>query len=751
MQNHQAGKSYPKLFDTDVIDFVHYMNTVKRCFWRITGLAIFLTILVGSVAISLTPQYTSNVSILIDAEQANISSIEEIYGLDSSSKEYFATQNQILQSRQIATRVVEEMQLQENVHFNSAIIFADKSTLSLFIENAKDILKSALPVAAQEIEIAQTPEQILNSRKSYATSLLMERMLTKPINSTQVVEVIVESPDSVLSADIANTIADVYIESYIETKLKMNDKATIWLNDSLQGLRSKLDSAEKKLADFYEREQLVDIDGVVGLASGEVQQLSDQLISAQVVLQRNQAIFEQVNRVGVTLAELSTMPEILNHPSIQEVKRDEAIARSKVSELKEVYGPRHPKLMAARAEANSISNSLRQQIINLVSGIVNEYHTIESTVNALRNDVEAAKGNFRKLSGLDNTRKVLQREGDTNQLLYDSFFTRLKETDHLDGFESAKARVLDYARPANKPSKPNKVLIVAGAFLLTFGFGMILAIVFDAMNVSIRSVDDVERKLGQRMLGIIPWQAHKRKEDLALRHFFNMRQHQFSESVRSLRASLQLLNTDKEKSHTILVTSSVPKEGKSTVAVNLAFALGQVSKVLLVDADFRKPAIAKLFELPDFQPGLANAVGGTHTLIECIVNDKESNLDVLCAGTITFNSQDLLASDTFGDVMQTLSISYDYIIVDSGPTQAVSDTIVVSKYCDSLIYVVKSDSTSEKIITSGLKRFMQVGHRVDGIVLNQVDLKKAKKSGDYEGYCDKYDYSIFASSSNLKT
>jgi capsular exopolysaccharide synthesis family protein len=750
MQNHQKKQEQVRLFDTDVIDFMHYINIVKRYFWRITGCALILSILAGLFAVSLTSQYTSTVSILIESEQTNISSIEEVYGIDSSSKEYFATQTQIIQSRQIATRVVEQMKLHENEHFNLDVMLANKSVIFSVIDKAKGILRSAVPFVAQKKEIAQTPEQKLNSRKSYATSLLMESMITTPIKSTQVVEVSVESPDSALSAQIANTIAEVYIKSYVDTKLEMTGKATQWLSESLDELRNKLDTAEQNLAEFYEREQLVDIDGVVGLASGEVQQLSDQLISAQVNLKRNRAIFEHVNKEGVTLAELSTLPEVLNHPSIQEVKRDEAIAKSKVSELKEIYGPKHPVMMAAQAESNSISNSLRQQISNLVSGIVNEHRTIESTVDALKKDVEAAKRNFRKLSGLDNTRRVLQREGDASQQLYDTFFTRLKETNHLDGFESTKARVLDYARPAMNPSKPKKGLIVLGAFVLSFGFGMLIAIVLDAMDSSIRSVEDVERKLGQRMLGIIPWQAHKKKQGLALRHFFSTEQQKFSESVRTLRANLQLLNSDKDQSQTILITSSVPKEGKSTVAVNLAFAFGQVSKVLLVDADLRKPTIAKRFKLNDEQPGLVDVVEGTNTLIECIVSDQESNIDVLCAGAITQNSPNLLSSDKFGDVMQTLSIAYDYIIVDSGPTQAISDTIIMSKYCDSLVYVVKSDSTDEGVISSGLNRYIQVGHRVDGIVLNQVDLKKAKKSGQYEGYLDRYDYSIYANASKQK-
>lgn len=742
MANKQAEQLEAKLFDADVIDFGQYLQTIKRYFWRIAGLAIFLTLLVTLIVLSLTPMYTAKVSLLIEADRTNVLSIEEVYGIDSSRKEYFETQYEILRSRQIAERVVERLQLQDSPFFNKDEFEENKGATNSIIESIKQSIRMALPFLPQEPIVTITGEELEASRKSFAASLLVGSTTVTPIKNTQVVQVSIETPSARLSADIANTFADVYIESYLDAKLEMTEKATSWLNTSLQGLRSKLDEAEAKLADFYEQEQLVDIDGVVGLASEELQQLSDQLIDAQVALQRNQAIYEQVNRQGLSVNELASVPEVLNHPSIQSVKREEVIAQSKVSELREVYGPKHPIMIAANAELNSILNSLRQQVANLVSGITNEYRSTEAKVRALQRDVERAKSEFRKLSSLENTRRTLQRDVDINQQMYDSFFTRLKETDQLGGFESANARVLDAAKPPISPSKPRKALIIGVAFVLSGGLGVFLALSLEALNSGIRSTDDVERKLSQRMLGLIPWQPHKKREDLALRHFFDPNHHIFSEAVRTLRTSLQLLNIDKP-SQTILVTSSVPKEGKSTVSVNLSFALGQLSKVLLIDTDLRRPSIGKLFALPGFQPGLANVISGSHSLEECIVADQQSNLDILCAGTLPPNPQELLASKNFSDLMQVLRERYDYIVLDSAPTQAVSDAIVVSKQCDSLVYVVKADSTSDKIINNGLSRFIEIGHRIDGVVLNQVDLKKAKRTGEYSGFYDQYGYNSY--------
>ncbi|MFC3121289.1 GumC family protein [Agaribacter flavus] len=728
----------------DIIDFGQYFQTIKRYWWRITGLSVFLTLLITLVLLSLTPTYQAKVSLLIEAEQTNINPIEEVYGLDSTRKEYFQTQYQVLRSRQIAQRVVERMSLHEHDLFNKEVILANKSSFSKWFENFKYKIKASLPFLPQVERKTLTSEEQLKSRIGYATSLLMQSTVVAPIKNTQVVEVFVESANSKLSADIANTIADVYIENYLEAKLEMTGKATAWLNQSLQGLRDKLNSSEEQLAEFDEQNLIVNIDGVVGLKADEVQQLSDQLLDAQLQLQREGVIFEQINQNGASIEDLAVLTEIQNHPAVQNVKREEVKLQSRVSELQEVYGPKHPRMISAVAELNSIKDSLDQQISGLVSSINTDYGNSRAKVSALQSDLESAKKELRRLSSIDNQRRVLQRDVDINQQLYDSFFTRLKETDQVGGFETANARVLDAAMPPSSPSKPKKSAAVVAAFVLSFGFGAVLALVLEALNSGIRSVDDVERKLNQRMLGIIPWEPHKKKENLSLRHFFDPKHHSFSESVRTLRTSLQLLNIDKP-SQTILVTSSVPKEGKSTVSINLAFALGQLNNVLILDTDLRRPSIGKQFELPGFQPGLANIIAGTHSLEECIVHDEESNVDIIAAGTLPPNPQELLASDKFSALMEHLRRKYDHIVIDSAPTQAVSDAIVVSKHCDSLVYVVRSDSTSAKVINNGLSRFVEIGHRIDGVVLNQVDIKKANKTGGYAGFYDQYGYNSYNS------
>lgn len=732
----QGNESNLRLKDyEDIIDLAHYLKLVNQNKWPILILATVITLLATLTALSLTPLYKSTASLLIESAETNIVSIEQVYGLDSSKQEYFETQYEVLKSRHIAEKVVDRLELGSNPLFTDKLKSDDDS----LAHKLKSYIKSVLTFLPQNPEVELTEEQLEEQYKEKVILLFADNLTITPVPNTQVVKISYISESPKLSTKVANAVAEVYIDSYLEAKFEMTNKATTWLNDSLQGLRERLNASEKKLSDFFEREQVVNLDGVVGLASEELQGLSEQLLQAENRLKQNEIIYEQVQNYRGNIEKLEKLPEVQNHPSIQTVKKSELEAESKVSELSKVYGPKHQKMISAQAELASIQATLQRQVQSLVSGITNEYQQAQQQVQRAKSAVQKAKQEFRNLTNLDSQRKILQREVDVNQQLYDSFFTRLKETSEVEGFETANARVLDKATIPLFPAAPNKTLIVAGAFVLSILLGIFVTIFLDFLNSGIRSVDDVERRLGQRMMGLIPWQPHKKKEDLPLREFFNKEHHAFVEAVRTLRTSLQLLDLTGEKKVT-MVTSSVPKEGKTTVSINLAFSLGQLGKTLLIDADLRKPSISKRFGLPGFQPGLANLIAGTHQLEECITHDASSNIDVITAGPVSHNPQELLFSPNFKALIDKLKQSYEHIVIDTAPTQAVSDAIVVSEFCDTLLFVVKADSTNEKLVQNGLSRFMNVGKRIDGIVLNQVDVRKANNAYAYSGYYDQYGY-----------
>ncbi|WP_137167944.1 GumC family protein [Salinimonas lutimaris] len=723
------------ILDDETIDFAHYWQVFKRYAGRIILLAVLFTILVALIVMKMTPIYSATASLLIESQPANVTSIEEVYKSDTSRKDYMQTQYEIIQSRQVAARAVDELDLS-----NDPVFMPQSSGGLTIVKDVKKWVKSKIPFLPKQEKVELTETQKAEKRRQAAINKLMNSISVTLVNNTQVIEVTAVSDSADLAARIANTMGDVYVENYLQAKVDMTSKATSFLTESMEGLKDKLEEAERKLTAFYEDNQLVNLSGgVVGLAAEELEEYSDQLLKAQTTLKQNRTIYEQTQRNGADYSALARLPEVLNHANIQSVRRQLSEAQSRVSELSKVYGPKHPKMVAAQAEYDSVQDTLETQIRDLISSITTQYRSSQDKVANLQEEVANAKAEYRKLSGLENKRRALQREVDINQQLYNSMFTRLKETSEIGGFQSANARILDPAVAPNNPSAPNRTLLIGAAFVVSFGFGVFLAFVLEALNSGVRSVDDVEKKLGQRMLGLIPIIPQKRKENMELRAFFDSKYHQFSEAVRTLRTSLSLMNLEKQN-QAILVTSSVPKEGKSTVSTNLAFALGQLDKTILIDADLRRPSIGKRFNVPAYQPGLSNLTMKTHSLDECLVHDEQSGIDLICAGSIPSNPQELLAGEGFNALITYLKKHYKYVVVDTAPTQAVSDAMVVSKACDSVIYVVRADSTSEKMIQNGLGRFLQVGHRVDGVVLNQVDLRRSDVSERYGGFYDQYGY-----------
>ena len=719
-QNANSLNNQDRLLQEEVIDLRQYWRIVNRFKWRIAALSIAVTMLTAIVVFSMTPRYQATATLMIEAEQAKALSIEEVYGLDSSRKEYFLTQFEILKSKRIAEAVVKKLNLTTHPEFDPE---QQKSSFSL---------RSLLPFLAQDEPLSEEDAASLKLQK--VTESFIERLSISPVRNTQLVKITFESESPKLAAQVANTVADVYISSHLEAKLEMTQQATTWLNSRLDDLRVKLEASESKLQAFQEKEGLVDVEGVRGLAAQELNEITEQLLTARKELKQAASIRELVTASNADITALASLPEVLNHKVIENVKQAEVEASRKVSELSRRYGPKHPKMIAAQDQLASVESKLRDEVRQLVAGIESEYQAALSNERSLSRELSEAKDEYQVISRKESRYSELKREADVNRQLYSAFLTRFHETSETSSFEAANARVTDPALPPRVPAKPKKALIVALAMVVSAMLGVMLAFLFEALNDGVRNPDDVENKLSQRMIGLLPWVEHAKGQRLSLRTFFEANQHQFAESVRTLRTSLVLSHLEKP-AKIISVTSSIPGEGKTTVSENLAFSLVQMERVLLIDADMRRPSVGKDFGLPIYQPGLSNLISGSATLAECIHHDEKSGLDVIPAGAVPPNPQELLASPRFEKALQVLADKYDRIILDTAPAQVVSDALVVSRVAESMLYVVKSDSTRQKVIKDGIGRLLQVGAKLDGVVLNQVDTSsKSSGYGEYYGY-----------------
>lgn len=723
--------------DDDEIDLLHLWHIIWRRKWSIVSLVVIVVMLTALVVLSITPIYRAIATLLIEKKTANVVSIEQVYGLDGSGNEYLQTQFELLRSRSLAERVVRELDLTAHPEFDprqQPEPFIDFDGLLAKLE-FKQLIPLTLPEDLEE-DADPTEEQIFDQ----VTRAFMARINVEPQGKTQMVKIEVDMADARLAARAANALAKGFIESQLEASMDMSMTATNWMNSRLGELRSKLKEAEDRLQAYREKENLVDVQGVATVTANELSLTGDRMIDARRQRAEAESQYRQVQSMrGGGWEKLATVPAVLGHPLIQQFKAEEARARAKVEDLSKRYGPRHPSMESARTELKAATASLRGQVEQIVAGIERNYQLAVANESSLRASFDANKAQIQDISRKEFHLRELQREVETNRTLYDTFMGRLKETAATSDLESANARVVDQATVPTEPVKPRKTLIVGIAGLLALFVGIGLALLIEALNNTFKTTEDVEGKLNLPVLGILPLVKGKVDRARIAQLFHSNSDKGFAESVRTVRTGLVLSGMDAPHKR-IVVTSSIPGEGKTSVAANLAFALAQMGdKVLLIDADMRRPIMGKNFEQPVGTPGLANLIAGTARLEDCIKH--VDGIDLLTAGTVPPNPLELLSSPRFEKLLDALSGQYARIVIDSPPTQAVSDPIVLGTLADALIYVIKSESTAVQLAVKGVGQLLQHNAPVTGVVLNQVDIKKAQKYGyRYGGYYDYYGY-----------
>ena len=720
----------------DVLDLRHYFAVINKHKWRISFLAIVVALTAAFLVSGVIPIYRATATLLIEADQAKAVSFDDIYGLDSNRKEYYTTQFEILKSRKIAQAVVEKLNLQNHPDF-----IAEPSFKSEVIND----IKSAIPFLPKKQPVILSADEQAEMSLQSLVGVFLGRLSINPLRTTQLVDISFESSDAKLAALVANTVGDVYIEQNLSAQMGMSQKASGWLTTRLSDLRIRLDESESKLQQYRERENLVDVSGVVGLVSKELEQTSEQLVIARQVRNKLLSIVRVIDEYGRDdLEMLGSISEISSQPIIQNVKETLATVERKVSELDQRYGPKHPKMIAAQAELLTVKNDMSDQVRRLITGVEKELTTSERNIEALEQELVRIKEQYQTLTAKEFEYRKLSREVETNSEIYNTFLSRSKETEVTGDFNSAVARFTDRAFRPQNPVKPNKMLIVILAFMASVGLGIVIAFVVESLNDTFKHINGTEDKLSQRLLGLLPLVRVKKKNGFLLHYFYDENGKRFAESVRTLRTNFLLTQLDKE-TKTIEITSSLPGEGKTTTAINFAFALAQVERTLLIDADMRKPNICKRFDLPPYHPGLANLISGTEKLNECIYLDEVSGLTIMPCGQRPPNPLELLTSPKFAHILEELKQSFDRIIIDTPPVQVVSDSLIIAKQADAVIFIVKSNDTRVGVAQNGIGKLVRVNAKIAGVVLNQVDTKKMSDSG-YQGYYNDYSYGDEASS-----
>lgn len=751
---HSSHNSKPPFIDNEkTIELMHYYRLMLRNLWKI----ILFSLVIGGFsvfyALSLPPVYFSKATLLIESQQPNVLSFQDVYQVDTRDRSYIQTQLQILQSRSLISKVVDDLQLTRHPMFDlrqaevKGSQFSVETVLALLglKDKQEDSGASEDELFRQNAE-GESLESDANSSlmteefiRKRAIGIVMNSLVVFPLRGTKIVIIQYSAQDPQLAADIANAFVDAFIDSQLDAKLQVTQKATSWLSERLGDLRQNLRASEQALQTFREEEQLVDTGDIRSIDIAELEQLTQALV--QTTQEKNAArqLFLLTSRKNVSLDQLLSLPAISENPVIRGLIDTQVQANRLVAELSKRYGQKHPQMLSAVSDVNQASDELRLQVETISKGFELNYSAARDREQALKNQVDQVKDRIQQVSRKEFSLRELEREVEANRQVYEVFLNRGKETNETANLETVNARVVDPALPAEYPSKPEKKKIVMFAVLFAFGFASGIVLLLDWLDNTIKTPDDVEDRLSVPLLGFLPLDKSN-KDATPFLGFLSEEKWHFAEAVRTIRTSFILSGLDKPSKITV-VTSSVPNEGKSTVSLCLAHALGQMEKVLLIDADMRKPSIGKALDISLLTPGLSNLIAGTAELEECITRLPNSEVHVVTAGVVLGNPLDLIAGDRFPKVLEMLKEKYDRILIDSAPIQAVSDSIVISTYADALIYVVKSDGSSTPVVKKGLRRLSEANARFSGVILNQVDIDKMKKQSGYESeYYDNYGY-----------
>ncbi len=695
-----------------------YLRVLYRHKWGVVGLAVAGALLAALNAWSETPIYRAESTILIERQAARFVSIDPVYqsspGFDFG--EYYQTQYEILRSRPIAERVVRKLGVEA---FDAPAATAGFSWRRL------------LPAGGAAVE-PPSAEQ----RFAAAVAQVQGTVAVQPIRNSQLARISFDGSQPELIAQLANTIPQAYIEETLEGRLQMTQTASSWLNDRLGGLRERLDQSERALQDFRERERLIDVQGVDSLASQQLGLATERLTQARRDRSEREILYRQVQQARASGAALDSLSGLLSFPLVADLKTAVVEAERNLREFAQRYGPRHPRMIEAQSGLETARAALARQLDSVAASIERDYQAAIARENQVSGELGSAKGEVQDVNRKQYELQRLQREVEANRQLYDQFQQRFKETSAAGGVQNANARMIEAAVVPSTPVAPNKQRIVLTGLLLGLLLGIGLAFLLDHLDNTLKGVDDVEQRLGIPVLGQLPrLQTEGSNDRSPLRQFDENPKSTFSEAVRTVRTSVLLSAIDQPHKR-LLVTSSVPGEGKTTLSVNLAQALGQMRRVLLIDADMRRPAVHRGLPGLDEGKGLSHLVAGTAEVEDCVRQLGTSNVWVLPAGPVPPNPQELLSSRRFEETLDQLAGAFDHVVIDCAPACAVSDALVLSRLVHAVIYVVRSDSTPWQLADQGLRRLRRVNAPLIGAVVNHV---VARKGGVGYGY-GKYYY-----------
>lgn len=705
------------------------LKELLRVLWRQNGV-IFGTTIVGAVlallvTFQIAPIYTATTSVMIDPRKTNVVNLDSVVSGISTDTSAVLSEIEVLKSRALAEKVVNKLGLVVDPEFNAAL--RKPSAIARIGSAIVEKLGFGSPGKAS---VQTAPGTGLVQQPS-ASDLEMGRVVravqgnlgVNPQGRSYVIRISFESHDPAKAMAIANAFAEQYTLSQLDAKLEAVERANQWLNDRTREMRQKVAASEKAVEDYRAKAGLLVAHGE-NLITQQMSELNTQLVTASADRARAEARLRQVRGVNVDSA---TASEVLSSPTIQNLRAQETDLKKNESDLLERYGPRHPQLINLRAQIRDIESRIKQETARIVSSLEGELVAAQARENTLKSNLSQLEQRAAAANQSQIKLGELQREADTNRELLQTFLSRFSQTEEQSGIQQSDSRIISNAAYPTVPTFPRLAVNLPVGIGVAFVLGIILAFMVEKLDAGFRSSEQVEQTVGLSTLALIPALSFL-KDGSPEKHIVEKPVSLFAEAFRSFRTGLFLSDMDKAPK-TILLTSCVPGEGKSSDALCLArSAAGAGQKVVLIDADLRRSTIHKMLGILP-RVGVSDVILNRVPLEEALIKDPQSGLVVLPNVNQPGNPPDVLSSQGMEKLLKQLAQAFDLVVIDSPPVLAVSDALVLSHYVDRTVFVIRWARTPRAAVITALKQLRAAGANLAGVVLSRVNIRQHARYG----------------------
>jgi len=685
-----------------------YLLVLRKHQWLILSFMLAVVTIVTISTFRMQPVYNATARIEIDRENANILPFPgaDSYDYMMDLENYIETQSKILTSETLALQTIRNTGLSARPEFSS-------------------------PNGPSE---AMASGSLANQKRPPELGEFLGSLSVKRVPNSRLMDVSFESTDSQLAARIVNAHIASYIEQNFRSKYEATTQASTWLADQLSELKIKVQKSEDARIAYERQNQIWTLDDKQNITTQRLSDINKQLTDAQSERMRKESLYEFAKS-----GNLDAVPQVQSDAGLAELLRKRNDLSSQYNDGLSQYGPNFPRVQRLQGQLKDLDASIEKEKKKIVDVLESDYREARQRESMLTQALDQQKAAANQMAEKLVEYNILKREAEANKALYEGLMTKLKETAISLGLRSSNIRIVDPAMIPSAPSRPAKTRNITLAFLVGLVGGIGLALMREYLDNTVKSPDDVETLSRLPSLAVVPQFASSngsskrqgllqgfaangqdKRIELVAQH---LPKSQMSEAFRALRTSILLSQAD-HPPQVILVTSALPREGKTTAAANLAVTLAQLGdSTVLVDADLRKPGIGRLLNLGSGKyAGLSSYLAGVSSLdLVSVPHPAIPNLVAIPTGPLPPNPADLLSSHKLADAIAELRTKFKFIVIDSPPIMAATDAVILSVQADGVLLVVRSGETPKEAFTRTRDLLTSVKCHILGVVLNAVD------------------------------